>query len=262
MSGIDHTIGLTKAVNKYIGPVAKDVLSRLNLIAEEGHASFPQLSVKTADGIQIIIPDHTVQAWAILVVMGVFAWWYGRRLKVVPRGFQHILEIFSEVLHGFLVDIIGPKGPKYFPLIATLALFIFISNIAGLVPGLMSPTNNLNTTVACALIVFFYYHFQGIKEQGLIHYAKHFAGPVWWLAPIMVPIELIGHLARPLSLSIRLFGNIMGEDIVIIILFILAPQFVPIPMMLMAIFTSLLQAFIFIMLSMMYIAGAVAAEEH
>ena len=253
MSGIEHTLEITKIVNRVIGGPAESILSKLNLLPQE---------MKVVDGVKIVIPDHTVQAWLLLVVLGFLAWRWGRKFSVVPKGFQHAVEIFSDVLHGFLTDIIGPKGPKYFPLIGTLAIFILLSNLAGLVPGLMSPTNNLNTTVACALIVFFYYHVQGIKEQGFVHYAKHFAGPVWWLAPIMVPIELIGHLARPLSLSIRLFGNIMGEDIVIIILFILAPQLIPIPMILMAIFTSILQAFIFIMLSMMYIAGAVAAEEH
>lgn len=255
MASIEHTLWITKMVNKVIGAPAESLFRATGLIGEN-------YEFKEVDGIKIVLPDHTVQAWLILIIIGFFAWRWRKKLKIVPHGFQHVLEIFSDVIHGYLVDIIGPKGPKYFPLIGTLAIFILISNLAGLIPGLMSPTNNLNTTVACALIVFFYYHAQGIKEQGVFKYLKHFAGPVWWLAPIMFPIEIIGHFARPLSLSIRLFGNIMGEDIVIIMLFLLAPQFVPIPMMLLAIFTSLLQTFIFIMLSMMYIAGAVVAEEH
>jgi F-type H+-transporting ATPase subunit a len=253
MSGIEHTLWITKVVNSVIGVPAGNVLAKLKLLPAR---------VKEVDGVKIIIPDQTIQAYLLLIIIGFLAWRYRSKMKLVPSGFQHILEMFSDTIHGFLLEIVGPKGSKYFPLIGTLAIFIFISNIAGLVPGFMSPTSNLNTTVACALTVFFYYHYQGIREHGLLKYLKHFTGPVWWLAPIMIPIELIGHLARIMSLSIRLFGNIMGEDIVIIILFMLAPQLIPLPMMFMAIFTSFLQAFIFIMLSMMYIAGAVATEEH
>jgi F-type H+-transporting ATPase subunit a len=130
----------------------------------------------------------------------------------------------------------------------------------GLIPIFKSPTANINVTFSCALTVFIYYHSQGIRKQGIFNYLKHFAGPVLWLAPIMIPIEVIGHFARPVSLSFRLFGNIFGEDTIILILAGLVPFIVPLPMMLLAVFTSLIQTLVFIMLSSVYIAGAIAHE--
>jgi F-type H+-transporting ATPase subunit a len=145
-------------------------------------------------------------------------------------------------------------------LIGTLTLFILGCNLLGLVPGFKSPTSNLNTTVACALVVFFSTHIIGIRRHGLFRYLRQFIGPIWWLAPVMLPIELIGHLARPISLSIRLFGNIFGEDAVLLILFFLVPLVIPLPLMLLAIFTGVVQTFVFVMLSMVYIAGAEEAD--
>jgi F-type H+-transporting ATPase subunit a len=141
-------------------------------------------------------------------------------------------------------------------MIATFFIFIFFSNVFGLIPGFFYPTANINTTLACALIVFVTTHIVGIKIHGP-KYIKHFLGPIWWLAPLMLPIELIGHLSRVLSLTLRLFGNIMGEDLVLAILLMLAGQFLaPLPMMFLAVFTSFVQAFIFSLLTMLYISGA------
>ena len=124
----------------------------------------------------------------------------------------------------------GEHGRAYFPLIASLALFILGCNLIGILPWFQSSTNNLNTTLALALVSFVTTHAVGIKHHGT-HYVKHFLGPVPWLIPLMLPIEIIGHLSRILSLSFRLFGNIMGEDLAIIILTILVPYLVPLPMM-------------------------------
>jgi F-type H+-transporting ATPase subunit a len=141
-------------------------------------------------------------------------------------------------------------------LIATFFIFIFFSNVFGLIPGFFSPTANINTTLACALIVFVTTHVVGIKIHG-VKYIKHFLGPIWWLAPLMLIIEIIGHFSRILSLTLRLFGNIMGEDLVLAILLMLAGQFLaPLPMMFLAVFTSFVQAFIFSLLTMLYISGA------
>ena len=178
----------------------------------------------------------------------------------MPGPLQNVLEFLVETLQGFLETVIGPKGGQYLPLIGSLTLFILGCNLLGLVPGFKSPTSNLNTTVACALVVFFSTHIIGIKRHGLFGYLRRFTGPIWWLAPIMVPIELIGHLARPISLSVRLFGNIFGEDAVLLILLYLVPLLIPLPVMLLAIFTSVVQTFVFVMLSMVYIAGAEEAE--
>lgn len=204
--------------------------------------------------------EHVLMSWVVMVFLIVLAFFATRRLQNVPGPLQNIFEFLLEMLQGFLEAMMGPKGKRYLPLIGTLTLFILTSNLLGLIPGFHSPTNNLNTTVACALVVFFSTHIVGIKEQGLFRYLKHFTGPIWWLTPIMVPIEIIGHLARPVSLSIRLFGNIFGEDTVLLILLSLVPLLIPLPMMLLAIFTSFVQAFVFVMLSMIYIAGAVETD--
>jgi F-type H+-transporting ATPase subunit a len=171
-----------------------------------------------------------------------------------------------------LDQIIGRQGRQFLPLIGTAGLFIFTSNLLDIVPipGLPPPTSNLNTTVALAVTVFIAYNYFGIRKHGLLNYLKHLCGPLWWLAPLMFPIELIGHLARPISLSIRLFGNIFGEESVIVILISLAwlvmPYLIWLAIMLpLSMFTAVVQTFVFIMLSMVYIAGAVEEgheEEH
>jgi F-type H+-transporting ATPase subunit a len=141
-------------------------------------------------------------------------------------------------------------------------VFIFISNIFGLLYFLQPPTANTNTTFALSITAFLYYNFQGIKAQGVVHYIKHFMGPIPWLAPLMFPIELIGHFARILSLGMRLFGNILGEHTATGIFVGMFPLLLPWPMMGLGIFGSFLQTFVFIMLTMVYLGGAVAAEEH
>jgi F-type H+-transporting ATPase subunit a len=162
------------------------------------------------------------------------------------------------IIGGFddlLIETMGPEGRKFFPLIATLGLYILTSNLLGMIPGFESPTANLNTTVSMAVVVFVMTHVVGIRAHGL-KYVKHFMGPVWWLTPIMMPIEIITHLSRPLSLSVRLFGNIMGEDIVLAVVLLLVPLLVPLPVFVLMIFTSIIQTFVFMLLTMMYIAGA------
>jgi len=204
--------------------------------------------------------DHVLMAWVVMILLVVPCFIATRRLQRVPGPLQNILEFLVETLQGFLETIVGPRGGQYLPLIGSLTLFILGSNLLGLVPGFKSPTSNLNTTVACALVVFFSTHIIGIRRHGLFRYLRKFTGPTWWLAPIMIPIELIGHLARPISLSVRLFGNIFGEDAVLLILLYLVPLLIPLPVMLLAIFTSVVQTFVFVMLSMVYIAGAEEAE--
>ncbi len=179
------------------------------------------------------------------------------RLVLVPAGVQNVFELVLETILNFMADIMGEKNARrFFPMIATFSLFIVTCNMMGLIPGMASATANLNITVACALIVFVSVHFYGIKEHGF-KYIKHFMGPVVWLAPLMFPIEVIGHLARPLSHSLRLFGNIMGEDTLLIILGTLVPFLVPLPIMALMIFTSVVQTFVFVLLAILYIQGAV-----
>ncbi len=235
------------------------------------------------------IPDHVLYTWLAMAILVVLAFVASRRLELVPRGVQNFMEVVLEQFLTLLEDVIGHGGRRYLPLIGTLGLFILVANLMGLVPGLVAPTANLNTTAACALIVFVTYHAIGIRTQGPIGYAKHFMGPVPWLAPLMVPIEVVSHFARPLSLSLRLFGNMTGGHILLAVFFFLmgfdgmlgwalrgsvGGIVLGVPAaLLMVVFTvgflyplkilvAFLQAFIFVMLSMLYIAGALEEAEH
>ena len=235
------------------------------------------------------MPDHVTYTWIVMIILAVLAFIGSRRMELVPRGTQNFLEVILEQFIALIDDVIGHEGRRYLPLIGTLGLFIVTSNLIGLVPGLIAPTANLNTTAACALIVFFVYHWIGIRKQGVVNYLKHFMGPVVWLAPLMFVVELFSHLARPLSLSLRLFGNMTGGHILIAVIFFLMGLdgllgwalsgslggifLGGLGSVLLAAFTvgflyplkilvAFLQAFIFVMLTMLYIAGAVEEAEH
>ena len=210
------------------------------------------------------VPDHVIMALLVLLVSSiVFPLASKRFSRDNPSGFQHALELIVGGLRGLLEDIIGHgAGRKYLYIIGAFACFIFMSNIFGLFYFLQPPTGNPNTTFGLALCSFLYYNWQGVKTQGLGRYLAHFAGPMPLLAPLMIPIEIIGHLARILSLGMRLFGNIFGEHTATGIFVGMLPLILPWPMMGLGIFGAFLQTFVFIMLSMVYIGGAVAAEEH
>jgi len=199
--------------------------------------------------------NNVLNTWIVMAIFIVTALLIKGKLEMIPKGIQNFWEVVVSVLEDLVVETMGEKGRPYFPLIATLALFILGCNLIGIIPWLQSATNNLNTTLALALCAFTVTHYVGISSHGS-HYIKHFLGPVPWLIPLMLPIEIIGHLSRVLSLSFRLFGNIMGEDLAIIILTLLVPYLVPLPMMVLQVFTSFIQTLVFIMLTMMYIVGS------
>ena len=211
----------------------------------------------------IHLPDHVVMAVFVAVLLSVFALWFRSRISLEnPGKLQLVLESLVGGLIGMLEENVGHEGRQFLGLVGTLGLFILVSNLLGLVPFFSSPTVSLNMPAGCALVTFLYYNYQGIRAQGVGPYFKHFLGPLLPLAIIMLPIEIISHLSRVLSLSIRLFGNIFGEELVVLVLGSLVPFVVPVPMMLFGVFGSMLQAFVFIMLTMIYLGGAVAAEEH
>ena len=200
--------------------------------------------------------QHVTHSWFIMILMIVGATFLARGIQMLPRQGQNLLEMTIETLEDFMVEITGPEGRTFFPFIATIFLYIFLCNLIGLVPGFFSPTADINTTLSMALCTFVLTHAIGIKFHG-VKYIKHFLGPVWWLIPIVMPIEVIGHLARILSLSFRLFGNITGHELVLMILFMLAGAFfAPLPIMAMGIFVAFIQAFVFFLLSIMYFSGA------
>ncbi len=183
-----------------------------------------------------------------------------RRLEVIPGPMQQVGEFAIRFLRNLVADNIEHHPDRYLPLVGTLGIFILLNNLFGLGPGIPSGTANWNVTIGCALVVFFYYNFHGMREHGAVKYWGHFAGPIWWLAPLMFPLEILGLLSRILSHSLRLFGNIAGEHTVSAIFFALVPLLVPVPLMVMGLFFGMIQAFVFIMLSTIYISGAVAHE--
>ena len=199
---------------------------------------------------------HVIYSWFAIALLIVFAVLATRRIEMVPTKGQNFFEIVISGMEEFMVDITGEEGRWFFPIIATIFIYIATCNLRGLIPGFYPPTASINTTVSCAIPVFLFTHYIGVKYHG-VKYIKHFLGPVWWLIPIILPIEIIGHLARVLSLSFRLFGNITGHELVLMILFMLAGAFfAPLPIMAMGIFVSFVQAFVFFLLSIMYFAGA------
>lgn len=210
----------------------------------------PLSKYTTEPGIDAIL--YTWLVMAILIIVGLVV---KANIQRIPGRLQNFMELLLGAIEKVIIDNMGERGRAFFPLIATLALFILTSNLIGLIPGFYPPTANLNTTVACALIVFATTHIIGIKNHGF-SYVKHFLGPVWWLAPFMFFVEIIGHLSRPLSLSFRLFGNMNGHELILIIFFTLAPFLVPLPMMLMGVLIAFLQSFVFMLLATIYIQGS------
>lgn len=246
MEELEHSLLIVELFNKVFG---KPLAFLLGLVGIE---------VKNPEH---LVPDYIVMSLIAALLLILFLGLAARRRRLVPTKLQSTLELIIEAFESLLVDIIGEEGKKYLPMIATIGLFILTCNLLGLVPGFMAPTSKLNVTAGCALAVFVFYHWQGIKTQGLFKYLKHLAGPIPLLAPLMLPIEIISHFSRPVSLSIRLFGNIFAEELLILIIASIIPFFLPLPFMAVAIFTSIIQAFVFVLLSCIYIAGAVAHEE-
>ncbi len=185
-------------------------------------------------------------------------------MQLVPRGTQNIMEAFLGGVLFMGKDVIGEKlARKYLPLVATLGLFIFFSNIMEIIPGFEPPSGNINMTLPLALMVFLYYNFEGIRVNGFVKYFGHFMGPLKILAPLMFPIEIVSHLSRIISLSFRLFGNIKGDDLFVAVLLLLAPWVAPLPGFALMTFSAILQTFIFMILTYVYLAGAILiSEEH
>ena len=200
-------------------------------------------------------PAHVTYTWFIVVLLSFLSFLATRRLEVYPGRLQNVMETIVGGLDSLLTDTMGHQGRRFFPLIATLGIFILTSNLLGIIPGFESPTANINTSACMALVVFFSTHVVGVMTHGF-KYFKQFMGPVWWLTPLMMPIEIISHFSRPLSLTVRLFGNIMGEDIVLGVVLLLVPLLVPLPVFALMIFTSVIQTLVFMLLAMMYISGA------
>jgi F-type H+-transporting ATPase subunit a len=225
------------------------------------------------------IPKVLLMSWLTILIVLVVSLLATRRRSMVPGKIQGVLEMGLEFVYGLVESVVGPEeGRKYYPLFVGLFLFIFVGNLLGLVPGFTAPTSSINVTAALALVVFASTHYFGIRKQGALGYLKHMTGEVpVWLKPFMFVIELISHLARPLSLAFRLFGNMMAKEVLLGVLAMLVVIFLPSKSMmqraltvgpflvlpfiyLLGMLISFIQAFIFTILAIFYIGSAVEVE--
>ena len=240
--------------------VAMAVISSL---LQDPHAAEEASVAKEIEPLRIFgvgpleVTSTVVNTWVMMVLIGVASFFIGRSLHVRPGPVQNAVEWFVQALNGLIRTNVGIHDTSLFlPVIAALAVFVGSANLLGLIPGLHSPTPDINTPLAMALIVFISVPYFGIRTRGLWGYLKHYVQPIF----LMLPIEIASEIARTFSLTFRLFGNILGEEIIISILFMIAPFVVPVPMMLFSIFTGLLQAYIFALLTCVYIGGAIKAH--
>ena len=218
------------------------------------------------------IPDPVLlfkNAIAVAILLCVLGFLAGRKMKAIPTGIQALGEYVAEQLNGFTMGVIGPEGKKYTPFVGTIFLYIFLMNIWGVIPGLHSPTANISITLALGLVVFFYVEYESITARGIGGYIKHFAGPVPALAILLFPIEVISELIRPFTLAVRLFGNIFGEDVIIVALAGLLAMlglkwagFLPthFPVLILSLLTAFVQAFVFAMLACVYLSLATSHD--
>jgi F-type H+-transporting ATPase subunit a len=213
---------------------------------------------------------HVLNALVVVlfVTVGALAFYKstrgGDQGLVPPRRmtFRHFFEVLTETVYGMVEGAMGPENaPRFFPLVATFWFFILFGNLIGLLPGFSSPNHFFANNVVLALLVFFATHVYGVRANGLAYF-KHFLGPVWWLTPLMLPLEIISHLARPLSLTLRLLGNMLADHKVLISFFTLLPFLIPVPFYLLGILVCVVQAFVFCTLALTYFSMAVAHEEH
>jgi F-type H+-transporting ATPase subunit a len=250
MEKLEHPLWIVQLVNALLGPLVHRIGEALGYHFT-GHD---------------VIPPYMVMVLLIVVFVTALCLFVRARLSVEDPGkLQVLIEDGVRAVMGLLDEWIGPKGHQFLPLIATLGLFILLGNYMGLIPGLMSPTASINVTLGCAITTWVYYHIQGIRAQGIVGYIKHFWAPPgapWFIGFLYFPIEIISHTSRVMSLSLRLFGNMFGHELVVLVLFSIIPFLIPLPMMFLGVVVGALQAFIFMLLSIIYLQGAVAVEHH
>jgi F-type H+-transporting ATPase subunit a len=243
---MEYEVWVTRLFNDHLAGVANTLLSLIGL-----HAENPSRPWENSLTMQIVV--------AIIIVV-VFALLRPRLSMDKPGKTQHIFEIIYRFLYDQAEEVVGHEGPKYLAYFTTIFLFILFANLIGIIPTFESPTMYIYVTVGCAMVTFLYYHVIGMQEHGIWKYLRTFAGPMPLLAPFMVPIEMISHLGRPLSLSVRLFANMYAGEQVTLIFLGLVPLVLPVAFMALHIFVGLLQAYVFALLTMMYVGQAVSHE--
>jgi F-type H+-transporting ATPase subunit a len=235
----------TKVLNEALAGPVTSLLRAMHI-----EPQYPQAPISNAVAMEVLV--FGLLLLVFLVVRS--------RLSVEsPGGLQHMFEGIHGFVEGQSRDVVGHHSERFTPFLVSLGLFILISNLFGIVPGLESPTASPVVPLGCAICAFVYYQAQGFRNSG-VGYLKHFLGPMWWLAPLMLPLEIISHLARLMSLTIRLYANMFAGDMVTLVFFSLIPIGVPVIFLGLHIGVALLQAYIFVLLTTVYLAGAVATE--
>lgn len=230
---------------------AKPVNALLQSLPPAFHPANPEAPINNAVAMEVLVVGILILLFLLI----------RSRLSVdKPGGVQHVAEMFHEFITNQSEEIIGHHSEKFTPFLLSLFVFILISNLIGLIPGFESPTASPAVPLGCAVVAFIYYNLHGIKVQGPINFVKHFAGPVWWLAWLILPIEIISTLARVMSLTIRLYANIFAGDAVTAAFFTLIPIGIPVIFLLLHVGVSFLQAYIFTLLTTIYLQGVVAHE--
>ena len=245
---MQEQLWFTALLNRaFAGPVD----SLLQALPPAFHPAHPEAPISNAVAMQVLVVGLLLLLFLLV----------RSRLSVEkPGGLQHLTEMFNEFISGQGEETIGHGSARFVPFLSAVFLFILIANLLGVIPGFEAPTATPAVPLGCALVAFIYYNFHGIREQGPISYSKHFLGPVLPLAPLMLPIEIISHLARIMSLTIRLFANMFAGDLVTLVFLSLIPIGIPVVFLLLHVGVSLLQAYIFTLLTTIYLAGAVAHE--
>jgi len=241
-----HQLWVTALLNKYFAGVVNAILGVFNI--QPAHPQAP-------------IPDYVAMQLVVFVLLVLTFALVRSRLSVEnPGNLQHVLESIDAMISRQAHEVIGHGYERYTNYLVTLGIFILTCNLIGLIPGFEAPTAIPSVPLGCAVVTWIYYHMQGLRENGPVGYIKHFMGPVWWLAPLMFVIEIASHLARILSLTVRLFANMFAGDMVTLVFFSLFPIAIPVIFMLLHIGVAFIQTYIFVLLATVYIGEAVAHE--
>ncbi|HUI81337.1 MAG TPA: F0F1 ATP synthase subunit A [Bryobacteraceae bacterium] len=244
---MDQTeIWLTRLFNDYLAGLGNSILSLVGL---------PTAARPWTNFI-------SMELLVVLIIVVVFAALRAGLSVATPGKFQQIFELVYEFIDGQTNDLVGHAGHRYMAFFGMLFIFVLFANLIGLIPGFESPTMYPYVPAGCAVATFLYYNGVGVQVNGLWKHLKHFAGPIWWLAPLMVVIEIISHFARPLSLTLRLYANMYAGEAVTGVFLSLTYLVIPALFMALHVFVALLQAYIFMALTMVYVAGSLAHEEH
>src|SRR5260221_3289504 len=245
---MEHEVWFAKLLNDVVGSAAAPLLDKLHI---EGFG--PGRPFTNYLAMEILVT---------LIIMVLFTVLRSQLSMDRPGGMQHFFELFHDFVKGQAREQAGHHGEKFVPMVMTLGVFILFCNLLGLVPSLESPTNFIQVTLGCAMTAFLYYNFEGFRAMGFFKYLWHFTGPVWWLAPIMLPIEIFSHLARNMSLSVRLYANMFAGEQVFVVFLHLVPIGIPMIFLGLHLFVAFLQTYIFMLMTLIYLGGAAHHEEH